>query len=294
MRRGLAALCLLGGLGALGPCAVQAQSPVWAVHGSHNTVYLAESVHLLKASDARLPAAFDTAYATARTIVMEIDLSSLDAEQMQGYMLEHAMVKGGATLRETLGEQRYAKVGTEAARLGLPLEALESLEPWAVALTLTDLEYLKLGYDPEQGVERQIERRARADHKPMLGLETLEEQLGQLEQLSPEQQARFLELTIEEMHDAEHETDELLAAWRAGDNTKMAALLADEYDAFPELFRALVTERNRRWLPQIERFLKDDHDYLVVVGALHLVGEQGLLALVRHDGYTPLPVRAAH
>jgi uncharacterized protein len=293
MRRGLAALCLLGGLGALGACAAQAQSPVWAIHGTHNTVYLAESVHLLKASDARLPAAFDTAYKAARTIVMEIDLSSLDAEHMQGYMLEHAAFKDGTTLRQTIGEQRFAKLGTEAARLGLPLESLEPLEPWAVALALTDLQYLKLGYDPEQGVERQIERRARADQKPMLGLETLEQQLGQLERLSPEQQARFLELTMEEMHDAERETGELLAAWRAGDTRKMAELLAGEYDSFPELFRELVTERNRRWLPQIERFLKDEHDYLVVVGALHLVGEQGLLEMVRHDGYAPVPVRAS-
>ena len=293
MRRRLAALCLLGGLGTLGACAVQAQSPVWAIHGTHNTVYLAESVHLLKASDARLPAAFDTAYAGARTIVMEIDLSNLDTEHMQAYMLEHAALKNGTTLRQAIGEQRFAKLGAEAARLGLPLEVLETLEPWAVALTLTDLEYLRLGFDPEQGVEKQIERRARADQKPMLGLETLEEQLGQLEQLSPEQQARFLELTIEEMHDAEHETDALLAAWRAGDNRKMAELLSSEYDSFPELFRALVTERNRRWLPQIERFLKDDHDYMVVVGALHVVGEQGLLEMMRHDGYAPVPVRAA-
>ena len=127
----------------------------------------------------------------------------------------------------------------------------------------------------------------------MLGLETLEEQLGQLEKLSPEQQARFLELTMEEMHEAEHETDALLAAWRAGDTRKMAELLSSEYDSFPELFRALVTERNQRWLPQIERFLKDDHDYLVVVGALHVVGDHGLIEMMRHDGYTPVPVRAA-
>ena len=161
MRRRLAALCLLGGLGTLGACAVQAQSPVWAIHGTHNTVYLAESVHLLKASDARLPAAFDTAYAGARTIVMEIDLSNLDTEHMQAYMLEHAALKNGTTLRQAIGEQRFAKLGAEAARLGLPLEVLETLEPWAVALTLTDLEYLRLGFDPEQGVEKQIERRAR-------------------------------------------------------------------------------------------------------------------------------------
>jgi uncharacterized protein len=284
MRLAVATLCLLGSLTA------QAQSPVWAVHGAHNTVYLAESVHLLKSGDARLPAAFDSAYAHARTVVMEIDLGSLSDEDLQGYMLEHATFKDGATLRSTIGEARYRRLATETERLGLPLEALDQFEPWAVALTLSDLEYLKLGYDPEQGVEHQIEQRARADHKPILGLETLEQQLGQLEHLSPEQQTRFLELTIDELHDAEHETDELLAAWRSGDTQHLASLLSSEYASFPELFRALVTERNQRWMPQIERFLADDHDYLVVVGALHLVGRDGLLELARRKGWTPVPV----
>jgi uncharacterized protein YbaP (TraB family) len=285
MRTWLVALGLLGSLSA------HAQSPVWALHGAHNTVYLAESVHLLKAGDARLPPAFDRAYGNARTIVMELDLSQLDAAAMQSYFLEHATFKGGATLRQALGEQRYRKLSAETERLGLPIEGLAMFEPWAIALMLTDLQYLKLGFDPDQGVERQIERRAHDDGKPIQGLETLEEELGQLEHLSAEQQSRFLELTLDELHESEHETDALLAAWRNGDTQRLAALLSEEYAEFPELFSALVTERNKRWLPQIERFLKDDRDYLVVVGALHLVGKDGLLELARRDGLTPLPLR---
>jgi len=286
MRSWLVALGLLGGLSA------HAQSPVWAIHGARNTVYLAESVHLLKAGDARLPPAFDRAYGNAKTVVMELDLSQLDAAAMQSYFLEHATFKGGATLRQTLGEQRYRKLSAEVEQFGLPMAALEAFEPWAIALMLTDLQYLKLGFDPDQGVERQIERRAHDDGKPIQGLETLEEQLGQLEHLSYEQQGRFLDLTLEELHEAEHETDELLVAWRNGDTQRLASLLSEEYTEFPELFSALVTERNKRWLPQIEHFLKDDRDYLVVVGALHLVGKDGLLELARRDGLTALPVRS--
>ncbi|HTT01627.1 MAG TPA: TraB/GumN family protein [Steroidobacteraceae bacterium] len=287
MLRTLAALCLLGCVSA------QAQSPVWAIHGAHNTVYLAESVHLLKPGHSQLPAAFDRAYATAKTLVMEIDLSRLEESQLQSWMLEHGTFKDQMTLQQAIGEQRYQRLTAEASRLGLPLETLQQFEPWAVALTLADLEYLKLGYDPEQGVEQQLERRATQDRKEMRGLETLEEQLGQLERLSYEQQGRFLEMTVDEMRDAEKDTDELLAAWRAGDNRRLADLMSDEYESFPELYRALVSERNRHWLPQIEQFLKDDHDYLVVVGALHLVGKDGLLDLMRRDGFTPAPVLAA-
>jgi len=284
MLRSLAALCLLCSLSA------HAQSPVWALRGSHNTVYLAESVHLLKADEATLPAAFDQAYAHAKTIVMEIDLSSLDPTAVQDFMLQHGTVKG-TTLRQLLGPQRYEKLGAEADRLGLPMAGLEQLAPWAIALSLTDLEYLQLGYDPDQGVEMQIERRAQQDHKPIIGLETLEQQLGQLEGLTSAQQARFLDLTLDDMHDAEHDTDELLRAWRSGDTEHLANLMSREYREFPELYRALVTERNARWLPQIERFLREEQDYMVVVGALHLVGRDGLLELARRAGISAVPVR---
>ncbi|HTX24666.1 MAG TPA: TraB/GumN family protein [Steroidobacteraceae bacterium] len=283
LRGALAALGLLGGLSA------HAQSPVWAVHGAHNTVYLAESVHLLKAGHADLPTPFDAAYARARIIVMEIDLSRTDAGQIQAWMLDHGMLRG-TTLQQAVGERVYARTSTEAQRLGVPIERLQPFEPWAVALMLADLEYVKLGYDPEQGVERQIEHRAERDMKEIRGLETVGEELGQLAQLTPAQQSRFLDLTVDDMQAAERDTDELLSAWRAGNTRKLASLLASEYASFPELYRALITERNLRWLPQIEGFLHDTRDYLVVVGALHLVGRGGLLELARHAGFTVTPV----
>lgn len=286
MRRAFAAISLL--------CCLRAgaQSPVWALHGVHNTVYLAESVHLLKSDQSALPPAFARAYAAASTIVMELDLSHVDADTMQAWMLEHGLLPGESTLRDAVGEDVYRRAATETARLGVPIETLQKFEPWVVALMLTDLEYLKLGYDPEQGVERQIEREAERDGKQIRGLETLDEELGQLEHLTPSQQSRFLDLTVEEMHDAGHDTDDLLAAWRAGDTRKLAHLLADDYQSFPELYRALVTDRNARWMPQIEGFLEGRHDYLVIVGALHLVGPGGLLELARRDGLTATPVLA--
>lgn len=292
MRRALAAFCLLGGLSALGAGA-RAQSPVWAVHGAHNTVYLAESVHLLKSGSSTLPPAFDQAYTAAKTIVMELDLSRLDAAAMQGWMLEHGTLPDDTTLRQTVGDRVYQRAAAEAGRLGVPIESLGRLEPWVVALTLADLEYLKLGYDPDDGVERQIERRAERDMKPIRGLETLDEELGQLEHLSADQQSRFLDMTIDDLHDAESDTDELLAAWRAGNTDKLAQLLSSDSQTFPELYRALVSDRNARWLPQIEAFLKDDQDYLVIVGALHLVGPDGLLDLARRAGLSVTPVLAS-
>jgi uncharacterized protein YbaP (TraB family) len=271
--------------GLLGSLSAFAEAPVWALRGAHNTVYLAGSVHLLRSRDATLPAAFERAYQDADALVMEIDLDDLDPMAAQGWMLEHGMIGSDKTLGDVIGKPRFAKVEQEGNRLGLPVEALQQLEPWLVAMTLAQLQYMKLGFDPEQGVEKQLQRKAQADHKEITGLETLDEQLGLLANMPPDDQAKFLDLTLEEMHEMEGETDTLLGAWRAGNAQKLASMLSDEYKVAPVLYRTLVADRNQRWMPQIEKLLKGDKDYLVVVGALHLVGTGGLLELTKARGY---------
>jgi uncharacterized protein len=268
-----------------------AQSPVWAIRGTHNTVYLAGSVHLLKTGETSLPPAFERAYRACKALVMEVDVDELDSPAAQSLLLEKGMVAEGATLRASIGEARYSRVAAEAQRLGLPIEGLEQLQPWAIALTLTQLEYLQLGFDPEEGVEKQLGRRAHLDGKKIQGLETMEEQINILAGLSSQDQARFLDLTVTELKDADRDTREILTAWRAGNAAKLAALMSEDYQSFPSLYHALVTDRNRRWLPQIERLLKADQDYLVVVGALHLVGDGGLLQLARAQGFEPRPLQ---
>ncbi|HUI59598.1 MAG TPA: TraB/GumN family protein [Steroidobacteraceae bacterium] len=274
-------------LGLLGSLTVHAGSPVWAIRGDHNTVYLAGSIHLLKAADSGLPAAFDHAYRGSKELVMELAMDKIDPTQIAGWMLEHGMLRDGATLRSTIGEERYRRVSQEADRMGVPMEAVDQLEPWALGLQLLELRYMQLGFDPQQGVEQQLQQRAQADGKPISGLETVDEQLGVLQGMSYPDQARFLDMIITEMQDVEGETQTVINAWRSGDSDKLAALLSDEYRSFPTLYRMLVTDRNRRWVPQIEKLLHGNQDCFVIVGALHLVGNGGLLDLMRRDGYKP-------
>ncbi len=284
MWKWLLALCLLGSLSA------RAQSPVWALHGAHNTVYLAESVHLLKPGADTLPAAFTHAYQDSTLLVMEMDLGKLDAGNMAAWMLEHGRYPEGESMPQALGPERFARVAAQAAALGLPLEQLAMLRPWVAALTLTDLMYLKLGYDSQSGVEEQLVARTVQDGRPTAGLETLDEELGQLEHLSAEDQARFLELTLQDLKDTGSDTDQMLDAWRTGNSAALSAQLTDSYNQFPELYRVLVSERNQRWLPQIRSFLNGDHNVLIVVGALHVVGKGGLLDLLHNAGIVATPV----
>ena len=99
-------------------------------------------------------------------------------------------------------------------------------------------------------------------------------------------QIKFLDLTLEEMAEMQGETDALLAAWRTGNAAKLASILSEEYGVAPGLYATLVSDRNRRWIPQIEKLLKADKNYMVVVGALHIVGKNGLLDLLKAEGFT--------
>jgi hypothetical protein len=276
---------LLLALGLLGSLSAHAASPVWAVRGAHNTVYLAGSIHMLPADDAALPPGFARSYADSARLVMELDLGKFDPLEAMTWMMDHGALPAGTNLRGVLGEQRYGRVSAAATGLGLPMAALDSLAPWVVGIEITDAAYEHEGFDPEQGVEEQLLRRAQADHKPTAGLETLSEELGSLASLSSADQIRMLDQTVDELKDIKSEMREITGAWRQGSSTRLASLLSSEYSAFPTLYKPLVTDRNRRWLPQIEQLLKSNENALVVVGALHLVGEGGLLELLRSKGY---------
>jgi uncharacterized protein YbaP (TraB family) len=288
---GRTALRWLLALGLLGSLNVYAASPVWAVRGAHNTVYLAGSMHLLPANDAALPAALDHAYADSAKLVMELDLAKFDPLEATVWMMDHGALPKGTKLRTVLGEARYARLSAAAGNLGLAMGGLDEQAPWVVGMELTDFAYAHEGFDSDQGVEEQLLRRAQADGKPTAGLETLPEELGSLVALSQEDQIHMLDETLDELKDIKNEMRDVLSAWRQGDAPRMAALLASEYHAFPSLYRPLVSDRNQHWLPQVEELLNGPANALVVVGALHLVGEGGLLELLRKKGYkvTQLP-----
>jgi uncharacterized protein len=261
-----------------------AAEPVWSVQGKHNTVYLLGSVHFLSASE-KLPAAADAAYAEAEKLVMEIDLDDLDPREMQQVTLELGLLPDGQTLEAQLGPEVYAKVAAHARTLGADPALLNRFRPWLAALTLVQLHLMKMGLDPSSGVEQRFAARAAADRKPIEGLETIREQLSMLSALPDAQQREFLLYSVEDAERATQEIDALIAAWRRGDAEGLAALLSEGFDEYPELYRPLTVERNRKWLADLANLLDDKDDYLVVVGALHLVGEDSVVELLRGRGY---------
>ena len=258
---------------------------LWTVKGKTNTVYLLGSVHFLRPSE-QLPAAVDAAYKDAEQLVMEIDMDDLDPLAAQQTTMELGMLPEDDSLESEIGASTYAKVVRQAQDIGLDPQILNRFRPWLAAMTLVQLQLLKQGLDPESGVEQRLTARATSDGKKITGLETLQEQLGMLANLPSDQQRQFLLYSIEDADNAAREIDKMLAAWRIGDVAALAQLLSHEFNQFPALYRPLTVDRNRRWAPHIEALLNEHDDYLVVVGALHLVGKDSVIDLLQKDGYT--------
>jgi hypothetical protein len=263
------------------------RSVVWSVRGEHNTVYLFGSIHVLRPGDVGLPRAAETAYEDAEQLVMEIDMDDpavADPIAMAAQMQGCAQLPAGQSLTSVLGND-YPAVANYLRESGLDPALLDRFAPWFVSLMALQFEVARRGFDPAHGIEQQVAERAAADHKPILGLETPADQFEVLAGLSLADQKRFLLKTLDETDQTDARLESMLNAWRNGDTVALSRSLSREFEAFPELYRPLTEDRNRAWATQIADLLDDRDDYLVVVGALHLVGRNSVVDLLRERGY---------
>jgi hypothetical protein len=258
---------------------------LWRVAGATNSVFLLGSIHLLRAEDHPLPRAIDDAYDEAEIVVMELDMDDIDPVHTQAAFNQAGVSDDGRTLRELMGEDYYRDAERAASAIDIPLDLLDRAEPWLAAMTVELMMLYRIGFDPMLGVEMTMTRRASADGKPIEGLETVDEQLGVLDELPIAAQREMLLQTLRQGADLEMSIDTLIEAWRKGDTTTLERELLSGIEGQEELHEALIVQRNRRWASTIGTWLDDEQDYLVVVGALHLVGEDGVPALLDRAGF---------
>ncbi len=257
---------------------------MWRVDGAANSIYLLGSIHLLRKQDHPLPTVIDSAYEDAEVVVMELDMDDLDPVYTQSAFNKAGVLRNGTTLRDLMGEAMYAEAESAAAAIDIPIDMLAQSEPWLAAMTVELMALYRIGFNPMYGVEMTMTTRAVQDGKPIEGLETVDEQLSFLDGLPLDVQNEMLLQTLQEGAALREQIDELIDAWRHGDTATLTDGLLESIAQETELHDVLIVKRNRRWVETILEWLDDEHDYLVVVGALHLVGEDGVPALLEEEG----------
>jgi len=264
---------------------VQAESSVWAVSSSKTTVYLAGSFHMLRASDYPLPAEFFTAYQDSRKIIFEVPPGEMESPEYMEMFLSAAIYNDGTTLKEHITSAAYTKAESFYKERNYPLEQYLLFKPTFFVMTLTVLEMNKIGADPKKGIDYFFKNKAMQDGKATGSLETVDQQISILTSVDANAGSDQILETIEELKQLEVKLGEHLAAWRKGDEAKMEELYIKGLMAYQKLYQTLIVDRNNKWVKDIEGYLNGLGNTMVVVGAAHLVGDNGLVNLLRKLGY---------
>ena len=262
-----------------------ADTSVWVITSGNNTVYLGGTVHLLRPTDYPLPEEYEQAYQASSIIYFETDISAMTDFSVQAQMLQQLSYDDGRSLKTELNTEAYTALSAYTDKLGLPLMMLEKFKPGMVVSTLQLLEFQKMGFTP-QGVDNYFNTRAVGDAKTLGQLESIEQQIGFLAAMGEGNESEFILLSLRDLEETEAVMEEMIRAWREGNNDKLAEMfIADMKAEAPELYDSLLLQRNLNWIPQIESMLRDAETEFVLVGAAHLVGDQGLLDLLSRKGF---------
>ena len=268
---------------------------LWKVSDKDNAVYLLGSFHLLRPGDYPLSSDADAAFADAERVLFELSPEEMRSPALPQLMAQAAIRTDGKTLQQDLDAETWARFEawgrTNQATLqqmGLSPQMLTVFEPWFIAVTISIVEMTKQGLDPKLGLDNHFMDQALAAGKPTGGLERAQEQIAVLDGMDATEQRQFLAESLQEAEKGAAETQRLHAAWRRGDAEELwNGMVADMRTQYPRLYQRINVDRNDAWVPKIRRILDQpgDDDALVVGGALHLLGDDGVVEKLRARGY---------
>ena len=264
----------------------QQNSSLWQIQKNGELEgYLVGSIHVMKQEVYPLTPVFREGFTEADLVVFETNLDEVRSQSVS--LIEMGMYQDGTTLQQTLPPETYNKVETLASSLGIPMSALNQMEPWLASQLITMQLLQQAGYSPLYGIDLYFYKQAQQEDKPYMGLETPREQFQFFDELPTKTQIAFLTHSIEQTQAKIQEVDEIVAIWKQGDMTGLEEMLLDPMEEdFPEIYQALIVERNQTWMPEIIELLREDEVPFIVVGTAHLVGDRGLIKQIQAKGYT--------
>lgn len=254
---------------------VDANPALWVVKDEDTTIYLFGTVHVLKPGLSWFDEAVKDAFDASDELMLEMVMPEDQAAVAQ-VMIPLAKDMTGTSIPQRLTGEQLAAYQAAMIGVGLPANAFDSFEPWFPAITLSVMPLTKLGFDPEQGAEKLLTRYAKDARKPVVGLETLAQQLGYFDALPDEAQVAFLNSVVRDIDKLGPTLDALVAQWANGDPVALADIMNENMADTPELEKMLLWDRNARWADQIKTRMDRPGTVFVAVGAGHLAGEKSV------------------
>lgn len=265
---------------------VSSKNSLWRIKSKTNSIYLLGSLHLLRSNNYPLSDIIEKAFEDSQILVLEVDLKSMNDPETQLTMLTKGMFADGQTLVKSIGRKAYELAKTKTEELGIDIVMFKDFKPWLFAMTLTTIKLQSLGFDPQYGLDSYFYSKANQTGKQVVALETPEYQIDLFDKMSASDQESLVNEALLKLDMAEMKMNTILDAWSSGDIKEMEATLLKSIREYPELYETLIDNRNKAWLTKIESFLSEKGNYMILVGAGHLVGNSGLLELLENKGYS--------
>jgi uncharacterized protein YbaP (TraB family) len=262
------------------------KSFIWKVQSKTNTVYVLGSIHYLKKEMYPLDEKIEKAFEQSGILVVEADVTNMEKVDVQK-LFGGAFYTENETLEKHLSPKTYTLLKQELNKLGASLEVANRYKPWFLAISLVSLEISKLGFDPNYGIDRYFLSKA-SETKKILELESLEYQFHLSSSLPEKDQELFLLYTLKDIKVLEKELDKLIKAWTAGDAKGIELIMRKsikEDKRLIPIYEKFVLDRNKKMVSKIEEYLKEKETFFVIVGAGHLVGNQGIIQLLKEKGF---------
>ncbi len=256
---------------------------VWQVSKDNHSFYLVGTVHLLSESDFPLPSAFDTAFNASSHLIFETDLAELTSPKGMNLLMSQNTYKPGQNLQQVLSKEVYQQLQAKATERQWPLTSIEQFKPAFAAIMLATLELQRLGA-ASTGVDMHYLQLAQQQQKKHSGLETLDEHLAVMTAMNELDADNIISSTLKDLAQTETMLAQMKAAWRSGNSEELETLFLGDMKAFPEMYNIMLVNRNHAWMKTLEQL--DEPGVMVLVGALHMVGDDGLLTLLTERGYT--------
>jgi uncharacterized protein len=266
--------------------AADAKTFTWKATGKGGTIYLMGSIHVMTASVYPLNPALEAAFKDSDLLVEEVDLAEMLDPMAQMAVLTRGMLPSNQSLDTVLSPATLALVRKVTGEMGAAGGPLMRFKPWMLAITLQGMELAKSGFDPALGLDQHFYDQAKQTGRAVQGLETVEFQISRFDEMTLEQQDRLLAETLNELATETAIATKLADAWQRGDVPAIERMVLADLKSDPALYQRLLVERNRNWMPKIEALFARPGRALVVVGAAHLIGPDGLLAMLKAKGYT--------
>ncbi len=267
------------------PATASAEPALWELKDSDTTIYLFGTVHMLKPGitwfDDEVRAAFDR----SDELVMEV-VEPKDPSAMNAIVTRLAVNIDGPPVSSLLSPEEKERYLQALAENNLPAAAMDQLDPWMVAISLSVAPLVRLGYDQNLGVEKTLEKAAQEEGKAVSGLETTEQQLGYFDTLPRPAQISYLNTTVAELPEVEREFDRLIRSWAEGKPDALAAQLNESLEETPEMAQRLLYARNANWTDWIAKRMERPGTLFIAVGAGHLAGKGSVIDLLGKRHFT--------